>query len=151
MNTAPEAPSLIIESENARVEIDRCIVGAIRANVDAEVIIKDSIVDATSQTNLAYGGTGEFGPPLRITNSTVMGRVRPAALNYPKGPELGASLARFAALGKRDRCTLSLAERVAAKRRGGGRAARRGISLRKARRLNAPHPLTPSPQGRGGR
>lgn len=41
--------------------------------------------------------------------------------------------------------TLSLAERVAAKRRGEGRSDKQAPA-----RLNAPHPPAPSPQGRGG-
>ncbi len=41
--------------------------------------------------------------------------------------------------------TLSLAERVAAKRRGEGRA-----DVQASERLHAPHPPTPSPQGGGG-
>lgn len=72
----PGAASLIIDSENARVEIDHCILGAILATQDAEVTISDSIIDATKETNLAYGATSNFGAPLRITNSTVIGQVR---------------------------------------------------------------------------
>jgi len=71
---------LIIDSENARVEIDHCILGAVLASQDAEVTISDSIIDATTETNLAYGGTEDFGAPLRITNSTVIGRVRTRTL-----------------------------------------------------------------------
>ena len=40
--------------------------------------------------------------------------------------------------------TLPLAERVAAQRRGEARSNKQAPD-----RLNAPHPLTPSPQGRG--
>lgn len=69
-------PSLIVDSANARVEIDHCILGAIVAAQDAEVTISDSIVDATKETSPAYDGTKEFGAPLRIQNSTVIGRVR---------------------------------------------------------------------------
>lgn len=74
--TQPNAPSLIVDSVNARVEIDHSILGAISAAKDAEVTIRDSIIDATKETNLAYGGTSDFGAPLRITNSTVIGQVR---------------------------------------------------------------------------
>lgn len=89
----PNNPGLMIESENARVEIDHSIVGAIRVTVDAEVTIKDSIVDATSQTNLAYGGTGEFGAPLRITNSTVIGQVRTSIMRLASNTIFLASFA----------------------------------------------------------
>jgi len=74
--TKPKTPSLIIESENTRVDIDHTIVGSVRARVDTEVTIQNSIVDATGQTNVAYGGAAKFGGPLRITNSTVIGQVR---------------------------------------------------------------------------
>lgn len=72
----PDLPSLLIESENTRVEIDHCITGGILTAEDTEVQINDSIVDATDEQNSAYAGTGLFGGPLRITNSTVIGRVR---------------------------------------------------------------------------
>lgn len=68
--------SLIIESANARVEIDHCILGAVLTSEDAEVTVRDSIIDATAETKLAYGGTIDYGAPLKITNSTVIGRVR---------------------------------------------------------------------------
>ncbi|MDX6382647.1 MAG: hypothetical protein QOK48_220 [Blastocatellia bacterium] len=72
----PDSPSLFVDSPNTRVEIEDCIMGAIRTDADAEVTISNSIVDATRETNQAYGGTGDFGAPLRITNSTVIGQVR---------------------------------------------------------------------------
>jgi hypothetical protein len=72
----PKTPSLVIESENTRVEIDHSIVGAVVAGLDVEVTIQNSIVDATSQTNLAYAGPAKFGGPLHITNSTIIGQVR---------------------------------------------------------------------------
>jgi len=55
-------------------------------------------------------------------------------------PGAAWALARFAR-----NPTLSLAERVAAKRSGEGRS-----DMQAPARLNAPHPPTPSPQGRGG-
>jgi hypothetical protein len=75
-------PSLVIQSTNTRVEIDRCIVGGIRAGESAEVRIEDSIVDATDDTLPAYGGTGTnaFGGPLRIIDSTVIGIVKTSIL-----------------------------------------------------------------------
>ena len=79
----PKSSSLIIKSPEARVEIDHCILGAIHATVDAEIKISDSIVDATDQTNIAYRGTSsttDFGAPLQITNSTVIGQVRTSIL-----------------------------------------------------------------------
>lgn len=72
----PNAPSLVVDAANTRVEIDHCIVGGIVAAADVEVRINDSIVDATDERNPAYAGTSRFGGQLRITNSTVIGLVR---------------------------------------------------------------------------
>jgi hypothetical protein len=72
----PTAPSLIVDSNLTSVEIDHCIIGAILTGADAEMHITNSIIDATDETNLAYDGTKDFGGPLRIENSTVIGRVR---------------------------------------------------------------------------
>jgi hypothetical protein len=80
----PGTPSLIVASPNTSVEIDRCILGGIRAARDAEFVIRDSIVDATDETIAAYVGTdddpGGFAAPLRIANSTVIGIVRTSIL-----------------------------------------------------------------------
>jgi hypothetical protein len=95
--TQATAPSLVILSETARVEIDHCILGGIRAAEDAEITIRNSIVDATAQTNLAYGGIGgiaDFGAPLHITNSTVIGRVRTSIMRLASNTIFLASLAR---------------------------------------------------------
>ncbi|MCM3902995.1 MAG: hypothetical protein ND866_14910, partial [Pyrinomonadaceae bacterium] len=74
--TQPTAPSLVIDSNLTSVEIDHCIIGAILAGADAEIHIANSIIDATDETNVAYNGTKDFGGPLRIENSTVIGQVR---------------------------------------------------------------------------
>jgi hypothetical protein len=76
------SPSLVIASANTSVEIDRCILGGIVADRDAEVTIEGSIVDATDETFFAYAGetATKFGAPLKITNSTVIGRVRTAIM-----------------------------------------------------------------------
>jgi hypothetical protein len=78
----PGVPSLVIQSANTRVEIDRCITGGIRASDSAEVRIRDSIVDATGDKRIAYGGTGtkKYGGPLRIADSTVIGMARTSIL-----------------------------------------------------------------------
>jgi hypothetical protein len=73
----PAGPRLFIELPNVRVEIDRSIVGAIRAVDGAEVRVTHSIVDAIDETKPAYAGLaeGEPGAPLTIENSTVRGTV----------------------------------------------------------------------------
>jgi hypothetical protein len=76
----PQDASLQMKSVNTKLEIDRCIVGGIRASESTEVRIADSIVDATGEQLAAYTGTVVFGGPLRITNSTVIGQVRTSIL-----------------------------------------------------------------------
>jgi hypothetical protein len=73
-------PSLVVDSENTRIEIDHCILGGILARETTEVVIQDSIVDATDATGIAFAGTTAFGGPLRVTNSTIIGRVRTSIL-----------------------------------------------------------------------
>jgi hypothetical protein len=75
-------PSLIITSPDVLVEIDSCILGAIRAHPDATVRITNSIVDASSESEPAFAdaaGTGE-GARLVVENSTIIGRVNTAEL-----------------------------------------------------------------------
>lgn len=74
----PAAPSLIVESANTIVEIDHCIVGALRAVEGAHVQITNSIVDATAESGVAYAAIdgSAAGAPLHIENATVVGKVR---------------------------------------------------------------------------
>jgi len=78
----PGVPSLVVESGDVTLEIDRCIVGSLRVVRTAAVRIQDSIVDATAETELAYAGEndGQLGAPLEVINSTIFGRVHTAAL-----------------------------------------------------------------------
>lgn len=78
----PDAFSLTIESPSVRVELDHCIVGSLRVTEFSDVRISDSIVDATSEMKLAYADESATKPgaPLRIRNSTVIGRVHTAAM-----------------------------------------------------------------------
>ena len=57
----PDAPSLVIASATVSVEIDHSIVGGIRADEDAQVRIRDSIVDACDQTAVAYAAPAGDG------------------------------------------------------------------------------------------
>lgn len=92
----PKSASLVIKSPDARVEVDHSILGAIHATVDAEVTISDSIVDATVQSNVAYRGTSsptDYGAPLHITNSTVIGQLRTSVLRLASNTIFLASFA----------------------------------------------------------
>jgi hypothetical protein len=58
------------------LSIDKSIVSGIRISKGANAIIKDSIVDVTSQSRIAYDGlNGANGGNLIIENSTIVGRV----------------------------------------------------------------------------
>ena len=78
----PSMPRLVIRLPNVRVEIDRCILGAIHADVGAEVFITNSIIDAGDEREVAYAAPDGVGPgaPLEIENSTVIGRLRTSVL-----------------------------------------------------------------------
>lgn len=74
---APDAPSIIVDSPNTKIEIDSCIVGAIRMGDGAHLTITNSIVDATADTRVAFAALDDesAGAPLTIKNSTVIGKV----------------------------------------------------------------------------
>jgi hypothetical protein len=78
--TLAPGTSLLVKAINTNVEIDHCITGSIRASESTEVQIDGSIVDAAGETLDAYNGTNGFGGPLRVTNSTIIGRVRTSIL-----------------------------------------------------------------------
>jgi hypothetical protein len=89
----PGVPSLIVEPQNTSIVIDHCILGGIRTDASNEVAINDSIVDATSDVLTAYSGTKDFGAPLRITNSTVIGQVRTSIMRLASNTIFIASIA----------------------------------------------------------
>jgi hypothetical protein len=76
------APMLLIESSDTSIEIEQCILGAIRAVSGAQVSIRNSIIDASQTDAVAYAGlTGDDpGPPLTIENSTVIGKIYTRAM-----------------------------------------------------------------------
>jgi hypothetical protein len=79
----PGAPSLVVETANTIVEIDHCILGGIRVAPGAQVTITNSIVDANAEGGVAYAGIDgvSAGAPLRIENSTVIGKVHMSSLS----------------------------------------------------------------------
>lgn len=89
----PMQPSLVVFSTNTIVEIDHCIIGGIQTMEDTEVSIKDSIIDATAESRIAYAGTlSDFGGPLRISNSTIIGQVRTSILRLASNTIFLASI-----------------------------------------------------------
>jgi hypothetical protein len=73
----PGTPSLLIEQTESplEIEIDHCMVGALRAPPNATVLIRHSIVDANSDLAVAYAdldGIGAGGT-VSVVNSTIIG------------------------------------------------------------------------------
>ncbi|PMN70244.1 hypothetical protein [Enterovibrio norvegicus] len=79
----PTTPSLVVEIPNVTVEIERSILGAIHCVEGASVTVKDSMIDATSRTNVAFSALGELshGGALTLCETTVIGKV--AAKYFP--------------------------------------------------------------------
>ena len=73
----------MIESVDTTVEIDQCIVGALRTVRDVAVKITNSIVDATAFGRVAFADADEIsaGGTLTVENSTVIGKVHAARLD----------------------------------------------------------------------
>jgi hypothetical protein len=59
------------------IEVDHCIVGALRMHERSSVSISDSIVDATDMTAVAFAAVNgtDVGGTLQIADSTVIGTV----------------------------------------------------------------------------
>jgi hypothetical protein len=76
-------PSLVVRSPVATVTIDRSIVGGIRADRDARVLVTDGIVDATGKDEIAFASPAdadEHGGTLTLEQVTAIGRIKADAL-----------------------------------------------------------------------
>jgi hypothetical protein len=80
--SAASGPSLVVDASNVTVEIERCIVGALRVVEASRVQIADSIVDALAETAPVYCAPDDTstGGALSVTSSTVIGKVHAASL-----------------------------------------------------------------------
>src|SRR5262249_46367777 len=60
------------------IEIDHCILGPIRAPANATVIVRQSILDASLDTNVAYAALDDVsaGGTISIINSTIIGTLQ---------------------------------------------------------------------------
>jgi hypothetical protein len=74
---SPGAASLIVEHPFAKVILERCTIGPIFAVPDAEITLKDCIVDAGAPDSVAYaaGTTGEPGAAMTVNECTFVGKV----------------------------------------------------------------------------
>jgi hypothetical protein len=77
--TSPGAPSLLIEQTDnpLEIEIDHCIIGAVRAPINATILVRHSILDANGETHVAYAALDDVGAggTLSVINSTIIGNV----------------------------------------------------------------------------
>jgi len=102
---SPDAPSLIVELPGVQVEIERSIVGGIRAVEGTTVTATDSIIDATSATGIAYADPAVDGPgpalsvedaaggTLSLENVTIIGKVSAKLFEYVSNTIFQARLA----------------------------------------------------------
>jgi hypothetical protein len=79
------------------VEIDHCILGALQIAEGSQVKIRNSIIDATNETAVAYSGIDAAretaGGAVIIENSTVLGKVRAVELELVSNSIFFAALA----------------------------------------------------------
>jgi hypothetical protein len=70
-------PRIVIESPDTAIEFEKSITGALRIFDGATVKIRNSIVDALDENELAFAGlTGvDAGGTLHVENSTIIGKV----------------------------------------------------------------------------
>lgn len=74
---SPGAPSLVVAHPFAKVTLERCITGPLRVATEAEVELRDCIVDAGAAAAIAYEGSTAATPgaPLTVQDSTLVGKV----------------------------------------------------------------------------
>jgi len=89
-------PSLIVEIPDVLVEIDHCIVGGLQIADGSQVTITSSIVDAGSETGVAFSGIDinreSAGGTLSIENSTIVGKIHAVELKLVSNSILFAGL-----------------------------------------------------------
>jgi hypothetical protein len=108
--TVPGAVTLSVDLPDADVALDRCIVGALRVEAHSRTRIKDSIVDATGSTRVAFAAPGaaaadglvdqdaaandsEAGGSLTLEECTVVGKLRTVTVPLVSNSILFARLA----------------------------------------------------------
>lgn len=90
----PLAASLVIEAPNVLVEIERSILGGIRAHPSTVIVIRDSAVDTTERHNVALAGLDDSGPAglVTIENATVIGKIHAHVFTLVSNAILDAAL-----------------------------------------------------------
>lgn len=92
---SPEIPSILIESNEVKVVIDDCIIGALRVVEGAEVSIENSIIDANASDAVAYAALDSIsaGGKLSIRNSNVIGKLHTRVMQLASNCIFDAKLA----------------------------------------------------------
>ena len=91
----PATPSLVVDGTTL-VEVDHAIVGGIRLDANARAQLTTSIVDATTETGVAYAASdgGDAAGSLKATNCTLIGRVSADVIELASNSIFLASLAK---------------------------------------------------------
>jgi hypothetical protein len=85
----------VIEAPNVLVEIERSVLGGIRAHPSTVIVIRDSAIDACERENVAFAaldGVGAAGL-VTIEDSTVIGKVHARVFTLVSNSILDAALA----------------------------------------------------------
>jgi hypothetical protein len=91
----PGSPSLVVQSARVEVSIEHSIVGGLRVHGSAALDVTDTIVDATSQTGVAYAAIDGIGAGGRLTlhATTVIGKVHAEVVPVASDTIVAARLA----------------------------------------------------------
>lgn len=91
----PDEPSLVVETANTKVTIERSIVGGLRSHGDVELKLVDSILDATRVEGVASAGLHgiEEGGSLSMQGCTSIGKLHAISMPFISNSILLASLA----------------------------------------------------------
>jgi hypothetical protein len=88
-------PSLIVDIADVIIEVDHCITGGMRIAEGAHVEITDSIVDATTESAVAFAHADGISPggSLQVVDSTVIGKVHTTEMKLVSNTIFVAALA----------------------------------------------------------
>src|SRR3546814_9906386 len=92
---SPEALALVVEQPDTTVEIDHSIVGATRTVRGVTVKVRNSIVDATADTGVAFSHPDGMsaGGAFIAENTTIIGKVNTTRMELASNPIFFARLA----------------------------------------------------------
>ena len=79
---SPAAPSLVVDLDGVSVDVDHSIVGGVRVDEQSRLAVADSILDATSDDQVAFAAVDNVSPggELSLESVTVIGKVHTLVL-----------------------------------------------------------------------